>query len=376
MRIVWVSDLSIIGSGYRNLSIPVLDALSKNHDVKVIGLKYGGEEHWHDFSIIGAEDMRQVFAQLNNMVQQWTFDCMFVALDIPFHVQIFLPNLSRREYKYYAITPVEAPPLTISWAIGLGGADKVFCISKFGTKLLEDAGIPSEYFEIGVDVESWKRPDDETRETFRRGYGISNSTDVILMVADNQERKFISRAFEIYRDYLENTGNKDSRFILITREHLEVGWKLRDLAGEFGFMENLMIVERGLSFKELWKYYAMADVFLLTSKAEGLGMPVLEAMAMRIPCIGVNHTGMAEVLADNRGYLIEHDYTIRDPFGNGIRYYANIEDGARKLEQALSGHKEIDLDAAWEYVRDREWQNAVGVIEKTLKELHPIPEAS
>jgi glycosyltransferase involved in cell wall biosynthesis len=74
----------------------------------------------------------------------------------------------------------------------------------------------------------------------------------------------------------------------VTREHNPVGWKLRDYAQEIGISENFMIFERGMSHRDLWVTYAISDVFLLPSKAEGLGMPLLEAMAVGIPCIATN----------------------------------------------------------------------------------------
>ena len=51
MKIAWLSDLNIKGSGYLNITLPICDMLAKSgHEIKVVGLEYKGEEDCFDFS--------------------------------------------------------------------------------------------------------------------------------------------------------------------------------------------------------------------------------------------------------------------------------------------------------------------------------------
>ena len=48
----------------------------------------------------------------------------------------------------------------------------------------------------------------------------------------------------------------------------------------------------------LLSFYEAADVFVFPSFAEGLGVALLEAMAMEIPCVATRITALPEVIRD------------------------------------------------------------------------------
>ncbi|HNC01491.1 MAG TPA: glycosyltransferase family 4 protein, partial [Leptospiraceae bacterium] len=58
-------------------------------------------------------------------------------------------------------------------------------------------------------------------------------------------------------------------------------------------------------------FYAFFDVFTLTSKEEGLGTSVLDAMANELPIIATTGGGISEMLEDGNGSLLAPvgDYT-------------------------------------------------------------------
>ena len=116
--------------------------------------------------------------------------------------------------------------------------------------------------------------------------------------------------------------------------------------------------------------FAGADAFLLTSKAEGLAIPVLEAMAVKLPVVGTDCGAIAEHLADGRGLLIESEYEYTDPFGNGDRHMASIADGVDKLTLLDEfGPERVDLAAAYEYVMERTWEKAGAVLAETIEKV-------
>ena len=376
MRIVYLSDLDGKGSGYKNLSVPLCEGLvNKGHEVKVLGLGYRGEEHHFNFSLIPAANFQEVFAMIQNLWNMWQFDVLIVALDIPLQEQV-LRQLQNRPFKYVGIMPIEADPLCASWAMVLMWMDKALIISKFGTEEAKKAGVNAEYIEVGIDTSSWRFPTPEERKAVRKSlFGADDDTFVILTVADNQERKNLSAGMEIFKMFNEKVPN--SRYALVTREFNMVGWKLRDYAQVLGISKDLLIFERGMSFTQLWSIYAGADVFLLPSKAEGLGLPLLEAMAIGIPCVATECTGMKELLSDGRGYLVEPEYLHTDPFGNGHRYWINKEDAVDTLLWAykkigadnVDERMETQLSKAREFVLQRDWQIGIDKLDEVLKNL-------
>jgi glycosyltransferase involved in cell wall biosynthesis len=372
MKIVWLSDLDLRGSGYANISVPICSGLiGKGHDVKVIGLGYNGEEHSFPFSLLPSRNIQEATGAAINLEKVWDADVLVVALDIPWQERIMTaPYLQEMKMKYMGIFPIEAEPLCFSWGAILMKMDKAMVISKFGQEAAQELGIDASYLQVGIDTQAWPPIGAEEKKKLRLSFGFTDDMYVVLTVADNQERKNLVAAMDMFAEFSKDKPN--ARYVMVTREHNQVGWKLRDYAQEIGISDKFMILERGMPQRELWVTYAISDVFLLTSKAEGLGMPLMEAMAVGLPCIATNCTGMAELLADGRGWLVDYreDCTHRDPFGNGRRYWIDTDDGTTLLDFVYrNGDTQETLDGARKYVETRTWDIAISQVEKALLEI-------
>lgn len=369
MTIIYISDFDLAGSGYMNLSVALCNQLAQNgYEVLSLGLGYNGQEHHYPFKIVPAE-----LPQLVPMIKRLSavkgdVEAVVVALDIPLQEKLLQLLDAPGELPYIGIFPLEAGPLCQTWALSLLRMDARLIMSRFGQAELEAVGVDSEFIPIGIDAESWRPPEAGERERLREGLGVDDDTFIVLTVADNQERKNLSRAMEIFADFSQD---HKAVYWLVTRPELSVGWKLQDLALELGILDKINIWRRGISFKELWSLYAAADCFLLTSKAEGLAMPILEAMACRLPAIGTQCAAIEEHLSDGRGLLIKPDYTIIDPFGNGRRYMASREDGVYQLKLLRTGMSPQDrfemLNRAQAYVGQRNWDKAGAVLIKAIE---------
>jgi glycosyltransferase involved in cell wall biosynthesis len=367
-RLVYLTDADPIGSGYLNLSIPLLSGLTKlGYEIKVLGIGYKGTQHNYPFSIIPTANLQEVFAMLQNLWTTWQFDCFVVALDIP--LQCFLLSKMRnRPFKYVGIMPVEADPLCMSWAAQITQMDKAMIISKFGFEEAKKAGVfIAAYLQVGVDTDLWRIPIAEERNKIRTSIlGFDEDTFAVLTVADNQERKNLACSMQIFSEFAKDKPN--ARYILITRKNSPVGWNLDDLAIDLGIQSKMLYFERGMDFKQLWSIYAASDCMLLTSKTEGTGLPILEAMSIKLPCIATYCTGLKESLEDGRGYLIDYEYQHIDCFGNGNRYWASKKHGLELLEKVYA--KQLpDIQSARKYVEDRKWSISVNQLDEALKEV-------
>jgi len=371
-KILWLSDFDIIGSGYHNISVPLCSGLGKlGYEVKALGMGYKTQIHYYPFSIIPMPSLSLAGSTANLLSQLWKFDTMIVAMDIYIHGILLSEHFPRRNFKYIGIFPVEAEPLCMSWASILLQMDKALVISQFGMEAAKATGIEVEYLPVGIDAKVWRRPTLEERQQIRSAFfGIEDNTFVVLTVADNQERKNISAAMEIFREFQDSLNGRKALYVLVTREHILVGWRLRELAFEYGISDKLMIYERGIPFEHLWALYAGADAFLLTSKAEGLGMPLLEAMAVGLPCIATDCTGMRELLSDGRGILIPHEYVHRDTFGNGKRYWINKHLAADALYKLANGIIQTDTEKARKYIENRPWEESVLHLDRVIRRIH------
>jgi len=372
VKLVWLSDFDLSGSGYLNLSIPLCEGLSKRgHEVKAAALGYNGTEHNYNFSLIPARNMQEALAIAQNLFGLWKFDAFVVALDIPIQEQILRAMMQKPPFKYVGVMPVEADPLCLSWAMALMQMDKVFVISQFGTDEAKKVGVEAEHIQLGIDTEAWKIPDKKEKAKIRDVMGFDKDTFAILTVADNQERKNLSHAMDVFAKFAEDKPN--ARYVLVTREYNSVGWRIRDYARELGIGDKIVIFERGMNFNDLWAVYAACDMFFLSSKAEGLGLPLLEAMAVGLPVLATDCTAVHEVLDGGRGTLVDYDYLHRDPFGNGRRYWIDRNDALEKMEAIYTKTSALNIDRmvkkARKYVETRTWDIAVDQLESGLLKL-------
>ena len=260
-----------------NIAIAVCkDLADRGYNVMALGIGYTGGEHDWPFTILPV-NTRQAFVHIPAMLQNLRtlenagqvphIQAIVVALDIPMHERL-LSMPMREGIPYIGIFPIESGPLCQTWANVLNRMDEACVISKFGLDQMIDISVPGRYLPIGLDTEAWRRPLPAERAKLREAMGYTDDQLVVLTVADNQERKNLSAAMEAIRITAEN--GIDAQWMLVTRIASQVGWKLDDMAIQKGVMDRFVKFERGLDFQKLWTLYAIADVFLLTSKAEGL----------------------------------------------------------------------------------------------------------
>ncbi|MHA2135901.1 MAG: glycosyltransferase family 4 protein [Candidatus Thorarchaeota archaeon] len=415
--IIVISDFDLTGSGYMNIAVAMCNELaSRGYNVKALGMGYNGAEHYWDFSIIPVPHqeafgvvpvMFHNLQQLAGAGEVEEIEAIVVALDIP--MQERLMTMKRDDIPYVAIFPVESGPLCMTWATIVSSFEERLVISKFGLRQMEKAGVSGIHFPVGLDTESWRPPAVDERETFRESMGYTDDDFVILTVADNQERKNLSAGAEIIRELVNEGYNV--KWNLVTRKGSPVGWKLDDLFLEYGISDRVSIYERGIPHDRLWVLHITSDVFLLTSKAEGLCMPVLEAMATKTPVVATECTAIPEHLWEDpnwsreengiwkpekrtvpkifgggrisgfelgqRGFPIDVEFYTRDPWGNSYRAYVDPKSAVRQVKKIIKMPKEkLDeiTERAREYAESRTWDKAGDVIDGVLKRLISLRE--
>lgn len=396
--IVFVSDFDLRGSGYMNIAIALCDQMVKhNHEVKALGIGYTGGEHVWPFSILPVNS-RQAFVHIPAMLQNMQalshakqlppIEALVVALDIPMQERM-LNMPQRSDIPYLGIFPIESGPLTQTWANVLAQMDSACVISKFGLDQMKAKSVAGRYLPVGLDTAAWRRPLASERAKLREAMGYTEDQLVVLTVADNQERKNLSAAMDIIR---EASKQIDVQWMLVSRIGSPVGWKLDDMAIEKGIMDRFAKFERGLAFDRLWTLYACADAFLLPSKAEGLCMPIMEAMATGVAVAATDCTAVPEHLFEEpsrregqRGFPMAVAFRHQDPWGNSIRSYVDFRSGAKRLKEIYELRKsglleESILTPARAYVEGRTWDKCGEVLEEALndiviKEPRPAPVA-
>lgn len=363
LRILVVGDVDVVGSGYREIITNLCTGLhDAGHEVKVIGLNYNRTEHFFPFSMIPVQNFSELIAAVTNALFLWKPQILITAIDIPQQLDFLKrlkPKADEAGTKWIAIVPLENGPLCSTWAFGLALFNRVLFISQLGCDEARKTGLRNvEHIRIGVNTDLWKPAVEGEKQTVRKNLGYDDKDFLIITVADNQERKNLSASMKIISKLLHGPM-PHVKYMLVTREHNPYGWKLRDLAmrPEYDISNEMVITERGLSAPELRLLYIASDAFLLASKAEGLGMPVLEAMACGIPTI-LTDTGALHEVGQNRAYLISSAYTFDDVWGNSKRDMIDVDEAVKIIHE----HKDNFISVVYpalKYVQERTWQNTV-----------------
>lgn len=154
---------------------------------------------------------------------------------------------------------------------------------------------------IGVNLERFRSCNvtDAEKDRLRSSFGIGAQDLVLTYVAeinDNKNQAMLLKAFHIICQAIPN-----AKLLLIGPEH--DGGKLRLSALAHGLSEKVLFLGWRDDIPELLK---ISDIYVASSKSEGLGVNLIEAMACNLPVIASKNRGHEEVICHRiNGFLVE-----------------------------------------------------------------------
>jgi L-malate glycosyltransferase len=175
--------------------------------------------------------------------------------------------------------------------------DYILCVSNTIKNILFEDGVsPEKLLTVysGIDLNKFK--DHKIEKNIREEYSISKDTILIGNVAalvDHKDQRTLLKSIP----YIET--NKKYIFLIIGEGELEL--ELKQLAIDLDISDKVIFT--GYK-KNILDYYSAMDIFTLTSKEEGLGTSVLDAMSAGLPIIATRGGGISEMLEENSGSFL------------------------------------------------------------------------
>lgn len=141
----------------------------------------------------------------------------------------------------------------------------------------------------GKDSKFRHRRDCTKRESFLTELGLPKDTFVITTLARLEPQKDLITLLSAFKPIAYN----DSRMCLLIGGSGKLEQKLKAYASNIGITNQVIWLGQVTNTE---KIYNAGDLFILTSKYEGFGLVLLEAMEYRIPIIAANNTAIPEVI--------------------------------------------------------------------------------
>ena len=114
--------------------------------------------------------------------------------------------------------------------------------------------------------------------------------------APNKGHRFLIDAFAVYCEYYD----RNSRLLLVGKEDrtiLNYSNQLRDQAARLGVLDRVVFLDC-VTDAQLKSCYERASAFVVASEHEGFCVPVVEAMAFRVPIVAYGTTAVSDTVGD------------------------------------------------------------------------------
>ncbi|MEY2460566.1 MAG: hypothetical protein QOG30_2396, partial [Acidimicrobiaceae bacterium] len=108
---------------------------------------------------------------------------------------------------------------------------------------------------------------------------------------------------------------------------------------------RIVVLDKPIDSTDLPRLYRASDAFVLATRGEGWGRPLMEAMAMGLPTIATRWSGNLEFMTDDNSYLVGYDLVDTPPndWHHGQRW---AQPSLRELRRALRRVYEHRSEAA------------------------------
>ena len=337
LRILWVSDSPLLGTGFGRVTREVVCRLGRVPGLEVACLGWGYDGWPYDrarFPAAVYPSHAPTHGQDNfeKVVLEFRPDVVISLAEI-WMIDWLPAHPVRPRFKWVAYFPVDGGPFYPPWEQVIKNADEVVAMSDFGRDVLQ-SGVPSKRIHRiyhGVDPTVFRPlPDRERLKSHERFRGKF----VVGCVARNQPRKNIPalvKAFAVLSSRIENAH------LYLHMNPCDVGYDLVTLLRRYGLEGRADVagpnfsLDQALEDEQLNRLYNLFDVTVLPSTGEGFGLPIIESLAAGVPVVATDYSACPE-LVRGRGELVRVVTTVTMGVNLIEHAVVDVEDLAGRIE--------------------------------------------
>ena len=358
MRILWASPAPWCFSGYGVVSANVVPRLAAaGHEVAIFAVygHKGAPTAWNGIQVYGNEANDWGNALGQHYYKEWNADILLTLFDI-----WVSPDWTKKGVRWVPYFPVDHQPVPPIVAEHFPRAWELIAMSRYGQKEAERLGHKAAYVPHGVDTRVFfPRPEREDVRQVMQWEGKFVVGTVGTNITGRKNYDAMLQAFaEFHRD------KPDSIFYCHTNPRDAKGYPLAEEARALGLGHAVQFPDEaglinGFEPDLMASVYSGMDAFMLLSKGEGFGLPIIEAQACGVPAVITDFTAMSELAGP--GFKVRVDRLEWD-FQAAWWAQADIHDAAHALRRLYAEWKRGDHsrnEKAREFALQYDWDTVV-----------------
>jgi glycosyltransferase involved in cell wall biosynthesis len=154
----------------------------------------------------------------------------------------------------------------------------------------------------GVNLKKFSKYNYKEIIDLKKKLNIDNKTIIIGCVARHVEQKSLDIVIKSFSQFVQQNSKIKAKLIMIGKGHLES--ELKRLAKDLNISNKIIWIKYT---NKINLYFNLFHIFCLSSKYEGLGLVLLEALASGIPVLATRSGAIPEIIKNKKnGYLVKH----------------------------------------------------------------------
>jgi len=386
-RILWHGD-ACSNTGFGRVTHSVLEHLSKDHEVHVLGINYSGDPHDYPYKIYPAANVncpdRFGLPRIPEIIDKVRPDIYICLNDIWVANQVWeQAQFLQEKYKFKFIVyfPVDSQSYLPDMLRNIPYWDMAITFTINSAQRIIQQKVPAKRLGVlphGVDTGRFKpMPRDEARDQL----GLPKDKFIVLNANRNQPRKRIDLTIKAFSKF---AVDKPDTMLYLHMSAKDLGWDVIPLfkkemsAQGLDDHKRLVMTSHNINYiaapsdEVLNRIYNACDVGINTADGEGWGLVSFEHASCRKPQIVPNHTVCADIwdeagmLADISSWVTDKDLGVE----RGLVSIDHMVSLLNELYYDQSTYKEV-ADSCYAVTQRKEyrWEHIALGFSKAVEDL-------